>query len=77
MRILVVDDDVDARQLLVQILEGEGYQVVAVNTGLAALELAQRWRPDAALRSTSALPASPGWRWPTDCASRATCPSCS
>lgn len=49
MRILVVEDEPAARNLLVQILEGDGYQVVAVDNGLAALEAAERFRPDAAL----------------------------
>lgn len=49
MRILVVEDDPVARNLLVQILEGDGYEVVSVNSGLAGLEAAQRWRPDAVL----------------------------
>lgn len=36
--ILVVDDDRDIRQSLADVLEGEGYTVVAVADGKAALE---------------------------------------
>ncbi len=49
MRVLVVEDDPVARNLLVQILEGDGYHVAAVDDGLVALEEAERFRPDAAL----------------------------
>jgi two-component system OmpR family response regulator len=49
MRVLVVEDDPVARSLLVQLLEADGYRVVAVGDGLAALAEAQDFRPHAAL----------------------------
>ncbi len=44
-----VEDDPVARSLLVQLLEADGYQVVALGDGLAALAEAQHFRPHAAL----------------------------
>ena len=40
-RILVVDDDEGVRELVVRMLREAGYEVVAVNDGLAALEAAK------------------------------------
>jgi len=45
--VLVVEDDVDVRAGLADLLEGEGYHVIAVGDGSAALEY---------LRSVHALP---------------------
>ena len=41
-RVLVVDDERDVRSLIVRLLEGEGYRVVAAETGAEALEVLQR-----------------------------------
>jgi two-component system OmpR family response regulator len=49
LRVLVVEDDRSARDLLVEILEGDGYQVCAVGDGLAALDAAAAFQPDLAL----------------------------
>jgi CheY-like chemotaxis protein/two-component sensor histidine kinase len=49
MRLLVVDDNVDAAATLAMLLEACGYEVMVENDSLRALELAQRERPDAAL----------------------------
>jgi signal transduction histidine kinase/ActR/RegA family two-component response regulator len=44
-RILVVEDNEDARTMLATMLELEGHQVRAVGTGAAALETAHAWHP--------------------------------
>jgi two-component system, OmpR family, response regulator len=49
IRVLVVEDDPSARDLLVAILEDDGYQVRAVADGRAALETAEGFKPDLAL----------------------------
>ncbi|MDQ1355941.1 MAG: two-component system, OmpR family, response regulator [Acidimicrobiaceae bacterium] len=49
LRVLVVEDDRSARDLLVEILENDGYQVLAVADGLAALDAAAAFQPDLAL----------------------------
>lgn len=49
VRVLVVEDEPAARDLLVAILEDDGYQVCAVADGLAAVEAAKTCQPDLAL----------------------------
>ncbi len=49
IRVLVVEDDPSARDLLVALLEDDGYSVCAVHDGQAALELAVTFKPDLAL----------------------------
>jgi two-component system OmpR family response regulator len=49
VRVLVVDDEAPARDLLVAIMRGDGYAVRAVDGGAAALEAAETFRPDIAL----------------------------
>jgi len=49
MRVLVVEDEPPARDLLVAILRGDGYTVRAVDDGAAALDAAESFRPDLAL----------------------------
>jgi CheY-like chemotaxis protein len=44
-RVLVVEDDRDNRELMTQILEGAGYDVVAVEDGADAIAFAARDRP--------------------------------
>jgi DNA-binding response OmpR family regulator len=46
MKVLVVEDDVNIRQGLVDILEGEGYEAVPARDGKEALELWRREAPD-------------------------------
>ena len=46
---LVVEDERGARELLVSILEDDGYTVCAVADGPAALDAAQSFKPDLAL----------------------------
>jgi len=48
-RVLVVDDEVDIREPLVELFEGEGYEVFAAANGLEALGEARRNRPDVIL----------------------------
>jgi len=48
-RILVVEDDPAARQLLTSILETEGYQVHAVGDGLEAVKVAETLKPHLAV----------------------------
>jgi two-component system OmpR family response regulator len=48
-RILVVDDDPGARQLLSHLLEDDGHDVVAVESGEEALRVADTFAPDLAL----------------------------
>jgi len=44
-RILVVDDESDCRELVKQILEGEGYSVFPAKNGEEGLHMAQEDRP--------------------------------
>jgi CheY-like chemotaxis protein/two-component sensor histidine kinase len=48
-RVLVVDDNVDAAEMLTMVLEAWGYEARAVVDGPSALELAERYRPDLAI----------------------------
>jgi len=48
-RVLVVEDEPPARDLLVAILRGDGYTVRAVEDGKSALDAAESFRPDVAL----------------------------
>ena len=48
-RVLVLEDEPSARDLLVTILEDDGYRVCAVAEGLAALEAAESFHPNLAL----------------------------
>ena len=49
LRVLVVEDDALARRLLTTILENDGYTVLAVDDGSAALQAAPAFKPDLAL----------------------------
>jgi two-component system OmpR family response regulator len=49
IKVLVVEDDPSARDLLVAILEDDGYQVSATVDGAAALQGVESFRPDLAL----------------------------
>ena len=48
-RVLVVDDNVDAAQILALLLKGSGHTVRTAHDGLGALEAALAWRPDVML----------------------------
>ena len=45
-KILVIDDDTAVRETIVQILEGEGFGVVAADNGRHGLDLFRSERPD-------------------------------
>jgi PAS domain S-box-containing protein len=47
MRVLVVDDNVDAAQTLASVLASHGQDVRTAYGGRSALEIAAQWRPDA------------------------------
>jgi CheY-like chemotaxis protein len=49
MRVLVVEDNADAREMLQVLLEMEGYEVLTAGDGPEALRQAEQSRPDAAL----------------------------
>ena len=46
LRVLVVDDEIDARALLTTMLEGSGAKVLAVSSTSEALDSMQSWKPD-------------------------------
>jgi len=46
LRVLVVDDEIDARTLLTMMLEKCGAQVIAVGSSSEGLESVESWRPD-------------------------------
>jgi CheY-like chemotaxis protein len=52
-RILVVEDTTDSRELIRFVLEAEGYRVLEAENGIAAVETAQRERPNAILMDMS------------------------
>jgi PAS domain S-box-containing protein len=46
LRVLTIDDEADARQLIVEILESAGASVIAARSSMEALELLEHDRPD-------------------------------
>jgi two-component system, cell cycle response regulator DivK len=46
-KILLVEDNPDSRDILVKMLELDGYSVIAAEDGLAGLRMAEREMPDA------------------------------
>jgi DNA-binding NtrC family response regulator len=48
-RILIADDEAKIRKVMSLLLRGEGYEVLAVENGAAAVREAERFRPDVAL----------------------------
>jgi PAS domain S-box-containing protein len=59
-RVLVVDDEADARDLLATILGRAGADVIVVASALEALETLERWRPDI-LVSDIGMPGDDGY----------------
>jgi len=59
-RILVVDDEADARDLLAEILGQAGADVTAVDSADEALQTLRRWRPDVLL-SDIGMPGDDGY----------------
>jgi PAS domain S-box-containing protein len=78
LRVLVVDDEVDARTLLTAMLERCGAEVISMNSAREGLEALERWRPDvlvadigmpvedgyALIRKVRALPKDKGGQTP-------------
>jgi DNA-binding response OmpR family regulator len=63
--VMLVDDDHEARELLAQILQDEGYKVVQAENGQRAIELALRVSPRLILLDLN-MPVMDGWeflRW--------------
>ncbi len=58
--ILVVDDDSSVREMLVRVLNGEGYQAWAAASGEEALALSERHRFDLVMLDLT-LPEKTGW----------------
>ena len=61
-RVLIVDDDDVIRNLLGELLDGEGYAVEAAANGKEALAVLQRWRPDTILLDLM-MPKMDGWHF--------------
>lgn len=59
-RILVVDDEEDARETLAALLESDGHETVAVNDGPAALKAVRAFRPEVVLLDLG-LPGADGY----------------
>ncbi len=49
VRIVVIDDESLIAETVVEILREEGFDAVAVPSGVSAIELAQKWRPEIVL----------------------------
>jgi CheY-like chemotaxis protein len=60
VRVLLVDDDPSAREALAPMLEDDGATVVVVGSGVEALEMLERVRPDV-LVSDIAMPDMDGY----------------
>jgi PAS domain S-box-containing protein len=60
LRVLVVDDEFDARALLTTMLEGSGAHVLAVSSSAEALDLMDSWKPDV-LIADIAMPVEDGY----------------
>ncbi len=58
--ILVVDDVLDGREMLVEYLTFRGFQVAEATTGIAALAMARALRPQIVLMDLS-MPGIDGW----------------
>ena len=61
-RVLVVEDDQAVRQVLVDSLRFEEYEVEEAPDGRAALEVLDRWRPDLILLDLM-MPRMDGWQF--------------
>ena len=59
-RVLVIDDDADARDLIVRYLSREGFDVRPCSSGPEGLDLARRWRP-AVITLDVMMPGTDGW----------------
>ncbi len=59
-KVMVVDDDQDARDLLYDYLQELGTQVITASNGTEALKLARQWRPDI-ITLDLMMPGIDGW----------------
>lgn len=59
-RVLVVDDDQDIRDLLVSVLEDDGYQAESAKNGREALDVLERWKADVIVLDLM-MPVMDGW----------------
>ncbi|MGH2351632.1 MAG: response regulator [Chloroflexota bacterium] len=62
VRVLVVDDDEDIREVVTMALEDEGHEVQAAPHGAAALERLRHWQPDVILLDMR-MPVMDGWEF--------------
>jgi CheY-like chemotaxis protein len=61
-RVLIVEDDVDIRETLGDLLQTEGYETAAAGNGLEALAAARRARPDLIVLDLM-MPVMDGWQF--------------
>ena len=59
-RVLVVDDDQDIRELLVSVLEDDGYQAKSAQNGREALDVLEHWKADVVVLDLM-MPVMDGW----------------
>jgi CheY-like chemotaxis protein len=64
-RVLIVEDDVDVRDAMAQVLEVEGHEVRCAANGCAGLIEARLQRPDVILLDLM-MPVMDGWRFRTE-----------
>ncbi|MCU0549381.1 MAG: response regulator [Leptolyngbya sp. Prado105] len=62
LRLLVVDDDRDSRDMMVAALESEGAEVISVASARSAFEALSNWRPDVIL-SDIRMPDADGYQF--------------
>jgi CheY-like chemotaxis protein len=62
-KILVVEDDADIREVLVQVLEFEGYQVITAENGREALERLSNAELPGLILLDLMMPVMDGWRF--------------
>lgn len=62
-KILIVEDDADIREVLVQVLEFEGYQVVSAENGREALDRLNIGEPPGLILLDLMMPVMDGWRF--------------
>ena len=49
MKVLIIDDEIDLRDLMKEVLEGEGYQVFCAANGADGIQLNEEMNPDVIL----------------------------
>lgn len=59
-RVLVIDDGWSIRQLLLDLLTGEGFEVRTAESGLEGLSILESWKPDLILLDLT-MPVMDGW----------------